>query len=294
MKELKSCLWYAINYVRMGIKKILHGIRYRYSCYIECLPYINWFNILATLYLNFRSFPFRQAVRLPVFVYGHPKLFSLYGSMICKGRCYAGMVRFNQTNANAPSGSGTNSGIANWGQIVFKGRCQIYTANKINVSKGGVLEIGDNTKIMHFCNISAYNKVSIGDHTWITHRCQVMDTKFHFIADFNRHRVNAIAKPIFIGAYCWICNSTTVFGGSIIPDRTIVASNSLVNKDMSSIPDSSIVGGIPAKVLSTGYRRIDNINLIRMLQSFFKSHPNESYFSLAQDVSNEDCNYTIS
>ena len=136
--------------------------------------------------------------------------------------------------------------------------------------------------------------MSIGDHTWITHRCQVMDTNFHFIADFNRHRVNAIAKPIFIGAYCWICNSTTVFGGSIIPDRTIVASNSLVNKDMSSIPDSSIVGGIPAKVLSTGYRRIDNINLIRMLQSFFKSHPNESYFSLAQDVSNEDCNYTIS
>lgn len=40
-----------------------------------------WFNPLATIYLNFRSFPLKQAFHLPVYVYGRPHMYFLTGNM---------------------------------------------------------------------------------------------------------------------------------------------------------------------------------------------------------------------
>ena len=51
----------------------------------ECLN-CHWLNPLATLYVNFRSFPFSQAVRLPFWAYGHPKFYDLSGTMRIVGK----------------------------------------------------------------------------------------------------------------------------------------------------------------------------------------------------------------
>lgn len=270
-------------------ENIVFNIGILYVKYIERLPYINWFNPLITIYLNFRSFPIRQAWKLPVFVYGWPKLFSLFGSMECGGKCKTGMVIFNATNHGAPSSPGTSTAIDNYGKIIFHGKCKIYTSNKINVGQNGVLNLGEDVKIMHHCNITAYESVCVGAHSWITHRCQVIDTNFHFIADFNKHRVNCQTKPIMIGDYCWICNSTTIAAGAKIPDKTIVASNSLVNKDMSDIPIESMIGGVPAKCIATGYRRVDSMKLDSLLHKYFRDNPDMRAYSLDEDISHSVC-----
>ena len=279
-----------IRFKETNMNRFLKGIERKYVKYVERLPYINWFNPIITFYLNLRSFPLNQAVRFPVFVYGWPKLFSLYGTMECQGKCIMGMIKFNQTNPEAPSNPGSNTALANWGKIIFHGECLIYTSNKINVSRHGILEFGERTMVMHHCNIAAYSKVEIGNQSWITHRCQVMDTNFHYIADFNNKVIEKIARPIKIGAYCWICNTTTICAGSVIPDKTIVASNSLVNKDMSNIPEETIIGGIPAKIISTGVRKVDNISLIKKLQVFFMQNPEEAIFKLDKNISHSICN----
>ena len=256
---------------------------------IESIPYVNWFNPLITLYLNFRSFPFRQACKLPVFVYGWPKLFSLYGSMECIGKCKTGMVTFNATNAAAPSASGFATAINNWGKIIFRGKCKIYTANKINVGVNGVLDLGDGTKIMHFCNITAYASVRVGEQSRIVHRCQVLDTNFHYIADFNKLKVPKHTRPIEIGSYCWICNSSTITGGAKIPNKTIVASNSLVNKDMTEIPEESMIGGIPAKLIGTGYRKVESKKLQHSIWMYFKNYKDTNYYPLSGGIDHNIC-----
>lgn len=271
------------------IRKIINKLKRMYVSF-ERLPYVNWFNPFCTFYLNFRCFPFRKAIKLPVYVYGRPKLYSLYGTMECVDRCYSGMIRFNQTNTSAPSLTATNSEIDHWGKIIFHGKCQIYTANKINTGINGVLELGNCTKIMSFCNITAYSNIKIGEQSWIVHRCQILDTNFHFIADFNKHRVKAIAHPITIGNYCWICNSTTVTGGAIIPNKTIVASNSLVGKDYSDIPEESMIGGIPAKFIATGYRKVENKKLEGRIIRYFNENPNEEFYPLEEGIDHNCCN----
>ena len=188
-----------------------------------------------------------------------PKLFDQRGYMKCVGICKIGMVKFNVTIPGAPQSSIGDSqlSISNGGIIVFHGPCEIATANRINVGPYGCLNIGKYVKIMHFCNITAYTKVIIGDYSWIAHRCQVLDTNFHFIADYNTGTIPNMSRPIKIGAHCWICNNTSIAAGAIIPDKIIVASNSLVNKDMSEIPAGSLIGGVPAKFIKSGYVRVD-------------------------------------
>lgn len=257
---------------------------------LERLPYINWFNPFCTLYLNLRCFPLKQALKFPIYVYGRPRLYSLYGTMECVDKCYSGMIRFNQTNAEAPNIAVANSGINHWGKILFYGKCQIYTGNKINTGKNGVIELGDSTKIMHFCNITSYTSIKIGAQSRIVHRCQVLDTNFHFIADFNKNRVKRIAQPITIGDYCWICNSTTVTGGAVIPNKTIVASNSLVGKDYSDIPEESMIGGVPAKLIATGYRRVENQKLELEIYSYFEKNPDKDFYPLVENIDHNCCN----
>lgn len=263
-------------------KKVLFHI----AAYVEKvarLPYVNWFNPLITIYLNFRSFTFRQACKFPVFVYGWPKLFSLYGTMECVGKCKTGMIILNKTNCGMPENPGVNTAINNWGKIIFHGNCEILTANKINVTRDATLELGDNTRIMCNCNITAHQLVRIGNSTWLVHRSQVMDSNFHYIANFNNYTIPRFTRPIEIGDYCWICNSSTIAPGTKIPNKTIVASNSLVNKDMSDIPEGSMIGGTPAKLLKTGFRRVDDKELEHEIWEYFKDNPKEKYFHFKSD-----------
>jgi len=269
--------------------KIYNRLGKFYCQWIESMPYRNWFNPLMTFYLNFRSFPLKQAIKLPVFVYGWPKFFSLFGNMECIDVCKMGMIKLNQTNSGAPSNSGFSTAINNWGKIIFHGPCLIYTANKINVLHRAVLELGANTKIMNFVNITAHNQVFIGEYTWIAHRSQIFDSNFHFIANINKRIIDRCNKPIYIGKSCWICNTSTITAGAKIPDYTIVASNSLVNKDFTDIPMDSIIGGIPAKHIASGYRRVSNTKMEIELWKYFDEHPDEKMFALAENFDRFMC-----
>ena len=52
----------------------------------------------------------------------------------------------------------------------------------------------------------------------------------------------------------------------------IVGSNSLVNKDMSGIPEGAVVGGMPAKLLRTGVRRVENKAFEKVLNDYFSNN----------------------
>lgn len=52
--------------------------------------------------------------------------------------------------------------------------------------------------------------------------------------------------PISIGAGTWIGASTTVLGGVTIGEMCVIAAGSVV---VSDIPDNSLAGGVPAKVI---------------------------------------------
>lgn len=241
----------------------------------------NWLNPFATLYLNFRSFSFCQAIKMPVWVYGHPRFYSLNGEMRIEGKVRSGMIKFNKTNL-APNNMGVQSEISNKGLIVFHGNCLIRTGNRLCIEFGKTLEIGENVIIADMINISCYCSIKIGANTRIAHRSQIMDSNFHYVANMNTRIVPPIQRPIIIGSYCWICNTSTITAGAVIPDNTIVTSNSLVNKNFSSVEPCSIIGGIPAKFIRSGFVLVNNANEVRKMNRFY-SEVHEDDYAISDD-----------
>jgi acetyltransferase-like isoleucine patch superfamily enzyme len=68
--------------------------------------------------------------------------------------------------------------------------------------------------------------------------------------------VKPLTKPIYIGDYCWIGNRTTISKGAYLPDYTIIASNSLVNKNFSRLGSYNLLTGVPADVKVQNVKRI--------------------------------------
>ncbi len=266
-----------------SLKEIIRILDARYGLgAIERTLASNWFNPLYTLYLNFRSFPFKQAIRIPVFVYGFPHFYCLSGIMIVDGKVSTGMIKFNQTKPGAPSNMAVKSELNNEGTIIFRGKGLIGTGNKICVFQGATLDLGKNFKITDMCNIGCFTSIKIGDQSWIVHRSQVLDSNYHYVANFLTRTVPKNAKPIHIGRDCWISHSSTISGGAVLPDFTIVASNSLVGKDFSSIPTNSMIGGTPARLITTGVRRINNSSIEKEIINHYNQNPNILY-SIPQD-----------
>ena len=268
---------------------LLFDRKYGFSFW-ERLLCCNWFNPFATLWLNLRSFPLKQAIRFPIWCYGRPKFYGLSGLMIIEGKVWSGMIRFNQVKYTAPSNMSVQTEILNHGTIIFRGQGLIGTGNKIVVECNAVLDIGRNFKITDMCNVGCFRKISIGEQSRIVHRCQVFDSNYHYVANFGRGVVPQYIRPVHIGKGCWICNSSTITGGTVLPNYTIGASNSLVGKDFSDIPESSMIGGIPAKFIATDFRKIENSKIELEITRYYQATPN-GMFSIPDTAIPDEYSY---
>jgi acetyltransferase-like isoleucine patch superfamily enzyme len=92
---------------------------------------------------------------------------------------------------------------------------------------GGGLEVGDG------CIIGQYFSCHPENHIYDN-----PDVEIRFQGTTRR--------GIKIGRNCWVGSKVTVLDGVTIGDGCVVAAGSVVTKDM---PENSIVGGVPAKVI---------------------------------------------
>ena len=273
------------------ISELLHIFDHKFGLgRLELALASNWINPLKTIWLNFRSFPLCQAWKLPIWVYGRPRLYCLTGSMKVGGSVSSGMIKFNKDKHAGPSLTSAQSVICNYGTIIFRGKGLIGTGTKIVVYHKCTLDLGKNFKITDFCNIGCLKGITIGEQCRIAHRCQILDSNYHYVANFTKRNVKRHGAPIHLGKGCWICNSSTITGGSQLPDFTIVASNSLVNKDFSNIEYSSLIGGIPAKYIATGFRKIENSKIEKEINDFFSNSQKEE-FPLDETISRDLYSY---
>lgn len=238
------------------------------------IPKINW---IKTLYFNFRLLPFKQAKKMPFYIYGNPVFNSLSGNVEFKCPVKRGMVKINYQQTFAPSLQTLKSQICLYGTLIIGGDVVIGCANKILVTKNAILELSHNVQIMDFCNIDCYSHIKLDKGVCISHRCQIMDTNHHYIVDMSSRTISDNKKDIIIGEYCWVCNSTSLNAGAIIPKHSIISSHSLVNKDVSQWGDHILIGGTPVKLLKKGVSRIFNIKNELILFQLFQQSELDSY-----------------
>ncbi len=234
-------------------------------------------NFIKTVYFNFKFLQFKEALRFPILMYGKVSLKGNKGKIIFSCKTTYGIVRIGK---NTDCFSAQNRCLVYLdGIIEFGGSFLASNGVTITVSKGAKLDIGDIVSLGAGAKIRCQNYIKIGKGTGIVEECQVFDTNFHSTKNIQTSMVINPNSPVIIGEFCWIGNRTTVMKGTILKDNTIVASNSLLNKDYSilfNVP-YPVIGGMPARLLGSGVVRIYDIGEEEKILSHYKKHPNVPY-----------------
>lgn len=109
---------------------------------------------------------------------------------------------------------------------------------------GRNIHIGREVFINSGCHFQDQGGIYIGDHALIGHNV-VLATIDHDLNPFDRHNHYA---PIHIGNRVWIGSNAVITKGVHIGDGAVIAAGAVVTRD---VPENTIVGGVPAKVIRT-------------------------------------------
>jgi len=114
------------------------------------------------------------------------------------------------------------------------GLVEIRSPKNIEIGQGSV--IGEHCLIDGRCGLFVGDNVNIstGAYIWTLHH------------DINSPDFCSIGSPVHISDYVWICSRAIILPGVTIGRGSVVASGSVVTKD---VPEGVVVGGIPAKII---------------------------------------------
>ena len=133
---------------------------------------------------------------------------------------------------------------------VFK-RCgeDVVIHHNVLFNSGRNIELGDGVFLNRDVMLDDRAPLVIGDYAGLSAGV-VVETHSHVYDDFSVPLLHGgrISAPVHIGSNTLLGYKVAVMAGVNIGDRCIVASNSVVTKD---VPDRTIVGGVPAKVIKT-------------------------------------------
>jgi len=129
------------------------------------------------------------------------------------------------------------------------------------IAKGeAILEVGHHTTIRGETIVGAYQSIKIGNYVIISNSVRIYDNNNHPTSPKKRMQMcstgnfysddwnwcHSDCKPIIIEDNVWIGERSTILKGVKIGKGSIIASNTVVTKD---VPPFSVVAGNPGKVV---------------------------------------------
>lgn len=128
--------------------------------------------------------------------------------------------------------------------ICFSGPISMRRFSQIIARKGGKLSIGKNLFLNTNSTITCRSEISIQDDVIIGPNVVLVDHNHDYLA-CNRSDSFLLGK-IEIEKNVWIGANCVILPGTFIGENSVIAANSLVNKQ---IPSNEIWGGCPAKFI---------------------------------------------
>ena len=219
----------------------------------------NWW---AILYFNFKMLPFQQAIKLPFDFYYKIRFENLCGKIrINSSNIRRGMIKIGGRGSEMFSRNQTILDVK--GEIEFRGNTEIGHGALLRVEKNGKIIFGNEVRIGALTKVFCEESITFNDEIDFSWECQIFDSNFHYTRNTKTNTIDKKTSPITIGSLNWFGNRVTIMKGTQTPTNIIVASNSLCNKNYTSLPEYTVLGGIPVKEVSFNVQRIfENIENI--------------------------------
>lgn len=202
-------------------------------------------------------FPFNVAIKHPIHLAYGVEIIGAKRGVIVLDKIKSG-VKIGYLKYPMHPGKGMGTLIR-----IGSGNARLYLGGEdINIYKGcsiilaypeSKLSIGNDTLINQGVMLYCSNSVTIGEHFSCGWDSQIYDSNFHYVFDEQNHTIANRTRPVKIGRNVWIANHVTVATGAQIPSYSIIAANSVINKDYSEITTKgNFFAGSPAKLKRTG------------------------------------------
>ena len=119
----------------------------------------------------------------------------------------------------------------------------VFTPLYINYGKHTT--IGKNVFINFDCVFLDLGGITIEDNVLIAPKVNIL-SEGHPVSANNRHSL--VPRHIHIKKNAWIGAGATILPGVTVGENAVVAAGAVVSKD---VPDNTVVGGIPAKIIKS-------------------------------------------
>lgn len=251
---------------------------------LERLLSYRYFNLWKTLYINFRCLKFSQAVRFPIVVWGGVEIISLMGVIKIEGLIRRGMIKFGDRKHNEFVNT-QKSRLFIDGVLFFNGSNRIMNGYQISVQRNAKIFFGNDCYLGENVSLIAHNSITIGSYNRIAYNTMIMDTDMHYSINTQERSVGRNCAPIKLGHSNWIGNGSRIMKYTVTPDWTIVAAGSFLNKDYTkTIPERSIIGGSPAKLIKEGQCRVFSLKNEEYLNVYFENNRESKVFLLPDNI----------
>lgn len=214
----------------------------------------NWVNPFATVFFNFYYLPFAVACKLPIFLYGRPRLLGLKGKVVINGEVKTGMIKLNITKHNPYNGM-PFEWINDGGTVIFNGPMMLSNGGRLLIFGEGTLSFGDNTYLSS-CMIACQNKVIMGKCAWLAGGAKIFDTDLHFFRDTKTDVVTRNSFPVILDDYVCIFTECLISKGVHLPHHTVVGARTTLLKVPSDCEPYCILGGNPVKVVKKNVEKL--------------------------------------
>lgn len=217
-----------------------------------------------TFYINLKVFPFRQAIKFPIWISAKSSI-SLCnkGSIKIIGPVHSGILRIGvHSHKFCPS---LPSLVYNAGEIVIRSGCRVIIESGCFVGVGpkSVLDIQGNFQLGRDSRIVCHHSITIGkDNVW-QEAVFVYDHETYEYYDEESNLIN-YPLPVYVGSNVWIQPGVMVKKGTSIPANSIVEMNSMCEENMLetfTLDSGCLISGSPAKVIRNNIHNTWKVNL---------------------------------
>ena len=196
-----------------------------------------------TLWFNFRYFPLRTAVKLPVLIAYNLKIIEMH----------PGTVRFDSDISRfmIKLGFGGSDSIAEHigsiciekGEVIFGGKASM--SKGVNIRCSGKLKIGSNFYANKNCTIWCSDNIEIGNDVLLGWNITFRDSDGHMVVADNLPR--PISGHIKVGNHTWICSECHLLKNSGLGNDCVLGYGSLLTKTFED--NNVLIVGCPATVV---------------------------------------------
>lgn len=185
---------------------------------------------------------------------------TLYFSLKKKTNCILifPKVHVNTTSSSSITGNGLLSLGTKWtglsyqssefymasdSKLIVNGNFVVYTGFHLAISNAAKITFGSGY-INSNVTIDCFNSIYLGHDLAISKGVVIRDSDNHYMGDNEKSHA-----PIIVEDKVWFGLNATILKGVRIGSGSVVAAGAVVTKN---VPENSLVGGVPARIIKTG------------------------------------------